>query len=303
MNSSGDETMSARTLSADPRVQSTGFRRVLRLTGRAARYYTMALTGGIIVVFFVFLAIFAPWVAPRDPNQISLMNALQTPNRDFLLGTDNHGRDIMSRIIFGARVSLGIALTAVATGTVIGVFLGVLAGWYMRLQTPIMRFMDVLLSFPSLIVALTIIAVLGTGIGNLIIAIAISVIPDFARLVNGSTLSVKENTYVEAARAVGASDARILSRYILPNVMAPIVVQTTLLIPAAIMTAAALSFLGLGVAPPTAEWGSMIQGSIQYARTAPHIMFIPGIALMLVVFGFNVMGDGLRDALDPHVRK
>jgi peptide/nickel transport system permease protein len=290
-------------LLAEPRSGPTGYRRVLHLAGRAGRHYTLASVGGIIVLLFVFMALFAPWVAPRNPNQISLVNALQTPNREFLLGTDNHGRDILSRIIFGARVSLGIALTAVAAGTVLGVFLGILAGWYMRLQTPIMRFMDILLSFPSLIVALTIIAVLGTGIVNLIIAIAISVVPDFARLVNGSTLSVKENTYVEAARSVGASDARILSRYILPNVLAPIVVQTTLLIPAAVMTAASLSFLGLGVSPPTAEWGSMLQGSIQWARAAPHIMFIPGIALMLVVFGFNVMGDGLRDALDPHVRK
>jgi peptide/nickel transport system permease protein len=295
--------MNERALSAEPRAKPAGFRRFLSLAGRAGRHYTLASIGGIIVLFFVFLAIFAPWVAPRDPHQISLMNALQPPNREFLLGTDNHGRDIMSRIIFGARISLGIALTAVAGGTALGVLLGILAGWYVRLQTPIMRFMDVLLSFPSLIVALTIIAVLGTGMVNLIIAIAISVVPDFARLANGSTLSVKENTYVEAARAVGSSDARILSRYILPNVMAPIIVQTTLLIPAAIMTAASLSFLGLGVTPPTAEWGAMLQGSLQWARSAPHIMFIPGVALMLVVLGFNVMGDGLRDALDPHVRK
>jgi peptide/nickel transport system permease protein len=279
------------------------WQRASRMVSRAGRNYTMATAGTIIVAVFVLLAIFAPIVATKDPAAISLANALETPSSEFLLGTDNHGRDIFSRIVYGARVSLGVALAAVTAGTVLGVLFGILAGWYGKLQTPVMRFMDVLLSFPSLIIALAIIAVLGSSIPNLILAIAISVVPDFARLVNGSTLSAKENTYVEAARAVGASDFRILSRYIFPNVMSPIVVQSTLLIPAAIMTAASLSFLGLGVKPPTPEWGSMLQGSLQFARNAPHIMFIPGIALMLVVFGFNVMGDGLRDVMDPHVRK
>lgn len=295
--------MSTRTvLTGAPKEVSWGTW-ISRITRRATRHYTMASIGAILVVIFVLMAVTAQWIAPKDPNAISLTNSLELPNSEFLLGTDNHGRDILSRIIYGARYSLGIALAAVGAGTVVGVMLGILAGWYSGLQTPIMRFMDVLLSFPSLIVALTIIAVLGTTLPNLILAIAISVVPDFARLVNGSTLSARENTYVEAARAIGASDVRILTRYIFPNVLSPIVVQSTLLIPAAIMTAASLSFLGLGVSPPTPEWGAMLQGSLDYARTSPHIMIIPGVALMLVVFGFNVMGDGLRDVMDPHVRK
>lgn len=266
------------------------------------RDHRLATVGALIVLLFVLTAIFAPWLAPKDPNAISVRDSLAPPGPEFPLGADNNGRDLLSRIIYGARISLFIGFTSVAIGTLLGVFLGISAGWYPRFEMPIMRLMDVLLSFPGIIIGLTIIAILGSGIENVILAIAVYQIPQFARLAHGLSLSVKEETYVDAAISVGAPDGRILSQYIVPNILAPILVQVSLLIPSAIMTSAGLSFLGLGVPPPTPEWGSMLQNSITWARMAPHVMIFPGLALMLVVFGFNVLGDGLRDALDPRVR-
>lgn len=267
------------------------------------RNYRLAAIGGSIVILFFLTGFLAPLIAPKEPNKISIRNSLALPGRDFLLGADYTGRDLLSRIIYGARVSLTISLAGIGVATVIGITLGILAGWYKRLEMPIMRLMDVLLCFPGIIVALTILAVLGTGLENLIIAIAISRIPQFARLLQGLTLSAKENIYVEAARSIGASDRRILMLYILPNILAPIVVQISLMFPGAIMTVSGLSFLGLGVPPPMAEWGSMLQDSLKWSRLAPHVMVLPGLALMFVVFGFNTFGDGLRDFMDPRVRK
>lgn len=263
--------------------------------------YTLGAIGAVIVLLFVVTGIFAPWIAPKDPNQISVRDTLKPPGVEFLLGADNNGRDMLSRIIYGSRISLSIAFASVGIGTVLGVLLGVLAGWYTRLEMPIMRLMDVLLSFPGIIIGLTIIAILGSGIENVIIAIAIYQIPQFARLAHGLSLAEKATAYIDAAVAVGAPVGRILARHILPNITAQILVQISILIPSAIMTSAGLSFLGLGVPPPTPEWGSMLQGSLSWARQAPHVMIFPGLTLMLVVFGFNVLGDGLRDALDPRV--
>jgi peptide/nickel transport system permease protein len=186
---------------------------------------------------------------------------------------------------------------------VIGVAFGLAAGYYDRLQTIIMRAMDVMLTFPGLIVALTVIAVLGPGVNNVMIAIAVSQIPQFARLVNGSVLSLREQLFVEAAQATGETDGAMLFRYILPNAFAPIMVQASLLIPSSIMVAASLSFLGLGVQPPTPEWGAMINLGREWMRTDPHLIFFPGVALMIVVLGFNLFGDGLRDALDPKLQQ
>ena len=266
------------------------------------RNYKLGAIGALIVLIFVVTALLAPWLAPKDPNQIAVRDTLKPPGVEYLLGADNNGRDLLSRIIFGARISLTIAFAAVGIGTVIGVVLGVVAAWYPRLEMPIMRLMDVLLSFPGIIIGLTIIAILGSGIENVILAIAIYQLPQFARLAHGLALTVKATAYVDAAVAVGSPVHRILLRHILPNIVAQILVQISILIPSAIMTSAGLSFLGLGVPPPTAEWGSMLQGSISWARLAPHVMIFPGLALMLVVFGFNILGDGLRDALDPRAR-
>jgi peptide/nickel transport system permease protein len=267
------------------------------------RLHRLAVAGAGVVVLFFLTGLAAPWIVPHDPNQVNVRAALQRPGGEHPLGTDSIGRDLLSRVIYGARVSLYISASAVGFGMVVGVTLGTLAAYYRRLDALVMRFMDMLLAFPGIIVALTIISVLGRGVENLIVAIAIVEVPQFARLAHGLTLGIKSRTFVEAAVAIGASDGLILRRYILPNCLAPIVVQISLLIPGAITTAASLSFLGLGVPPPTAEWGAMLQNSLQWSRLAPHVMVIPGLALMLVVFGFNVFGDGLRDALDPRLRQ
>lgn len=259
--------------------------------------------GGMVVIAFVILAIFAPWIAPVDPSKSSIRETLMPPGRKYLLGTDIIGRDLLSRIIYGARVSLSIAFAAVGAGAVAGILLGGIAAWYRGFEMLIMRFVDMLLCFPGIIIALTIISILGVGMQNIIIAIAISRTPQFARLAYSLAISVRHNVYVEAAIAVGASNNRIILRHILPNIISPMIVQTSLMIPGAIMIVAGLSFLGLGVAPPTPEWGSMLQGSLVWARIAPHLMIFPGLAIMLVVFGFNTLGDGLRDALDPRLVK
>jgi len=268
---------------------------------RFMRNYKLASIGGLVVLLFFVVGLLAPWIAPKDPDQVSIRDSLRPPDTEFLLGADNLGRDLLSRVIFGARISLMISFAAVGIATVCGVTLGNLAAWYRGLETPIMRLMDVLLSFPGIITALTIISILGSGLENVIVAIVMFHIPQFARLTHGLTLSTKQHAYVTAARSIGTSDSRMLLKHILPNIVAPIIVQMSLLIPDAIMTTAALSFLGLGVKPPTAEWGSMLQDSLRWSRLAPHVMIFPGLALMLVVFGFNTFGDGLRGALDPTI--
>ena len=265
--------------------------------------HKLAALGGLLVIAFVVTGVFADQLAPVDPNRVSTRHSLAPPGTEgFFLGADNNGRDILSRIIFGARVSLYVSTVAVGIAALVGVSLGIVAAWYRWTRGPIMRLMDVLLAFPGIVIALTIIAILGRGIENVIVAIAIYQIPQFARLAHGLALSVQEQTYVEAAVAGGESDGAILSRYVLPNIIAPVIVQISLLIPGAIMTAAGLSFIGLGVPPPTPEWGAMLQLSMTWGRVAPHMTIFPGLALMLVVFGFNVLGDGLRDALDPRLR-
>lgn len=277
-------------------------RSAFRKVAAFARDHKLAAFGAVLVVLFVFTGVFADQLAPKDPNRVSVSNSLQPPSAEFPLGADNNGRDILSRIIHGARVSLYISTTSVALAALVGVALGIIAAWYRWTRGPIMRFMDVLLAFPGIVIALTIIAILGRGLENVILAIAIYQIPQFARLAHGLALSAQEQTYVEAAIAGGETDGAILGRYVLPNIIAPIIVQISLLVPGAIMTAAGLSFIGLGVAPPTAEWGAMLQLSLTWGRLAPHMTIFPGLALMLVVFGFNVLGDGLRDALDPRMQ-
>lgn len=262
----------------------------------------LAEIGEIIVLFFILVGLFAPVIAPYNPNQIDLRNNLATPSAEHWFGTDHNGRDILSRVIYGTRVSLAVALTSVIAGAFFGVLFGLIAGWYPKTTMFIMRLADVLLAFPGIIIALTIIAIIGSDIRNVIVAVAVGQIPQFTRLVYGQVLSLKEREFVLSSIAVGATDWRILLKCILPNTLATIIVQMSIYIPSSIMTAASLSFLGLGVRPPMAEWGAMLQESVKWYRKAPHMMVAPGIALMLVVFGFNTLGDGLRVALDPRMK-
>jgi peptide/nickel transport system permease protein len=262
-----------------------------------------AIGGGVIVLLFVAVAILAPAIAPHPPNEGDLSLRLKPPSEKHWLGTDALGRDILSRIIYGAQVSLQIQVVAVLIALVLGTLLGMFGGYYGGLtDNLIMRLMDILLAFPGIFLAIAIIAVLGPGLLNLMLAAGIYSIPQFARIVRGSILSLKEKEFVEAARAAGESDLSILFRYLLPNSMAPIIIQTTLRMATVLLTASGLSFLGLGVQPPHAEWGAMLSTARPYLITAPHVATFPGLAIMLVVMGFNLFGDGLRDSLDPRLK-
>lgn len=271
---------------------------------RRLRRNRAAIVGGVIVLLFVFIAMFAPWLSPYPPNEGDLTKRLKPPCREHLLGTDPLGRDLLSRVIYGARISLQIQIISVSIALVVGTLLGLIGGYYGgRLDNLIMRLMDILLAFPGIFLAISIIAVLGPGLTNLMLAAGIYSIPQFARIVRGSVISLKEKEFIKAARAVGERDLDILFRYLLPNSMAPIIVQTTLRMATVLLTASGLSFLGLGVQPPTAEWGAMLSNARAYLITAPHVATVPGLTIMLVVMGFNLFGDGLRDSLDPRLRE
>ena len=275
-----------------------------------------AIVGMLILGLLVLTAILAPWIAPYEPDEV-LIGVEDVKRRDgpcihllgcpqeqpqHLMGIDGNVRDQFSRVVFGSRYSLVIGFVTVGIAIVIGTVLGALAGYYSGLlDNLIMRVMDVLLAFPSLLLAIAIVAVLGPGLMNALLAIAIVTIPAYARVMRASVLSVKETDFVSASRALGASTPQILFGSILPNAMTPLIVLGTLEIASAILSAAALSFLGLGAQPPTPEWGSMLGAERNQVFTAPHLVFFPGLAIMLTVLGFNLLGDGLRDALDPRL--
>jgi ABC-type dipeptide/oligopeptide/nickel transport system permease subunit len=256
----------------------------------------------MLVTGFILMAVFAPWLAPADANKQILRDQLQPSNNTYWLGTDDVGRDILSRIIIGSRVSLLVGLVATGIGGVLGTLAGMLAGFYPRLDGWIMRLMDILLSFPNVLLAVAIIAVLGPGLVNVMVAVGISSIPTYARLVRATVRSVKEHEYILAARAVGVPQRRIMFRHILPNCLSPIIVYSTLQIGGSILAASILSFLGFGVQPPDPEWGQMVNAGRGWLQQAPHIATYPGLAIFLVVMGFNLLGDGLRDVLDPRMR-
>lgn len=263
----------------------------------------IAVIGFCIVLFFILLAVFAPWIAKEGINEQDMANRLLPPSGDNWLGTDDLGRDILSRVIFGARISLWVGFFSVIGSIVVGSLLGIIAGYYGRwIDTIISRFFDIMLAFPSILLAIAIVAVLGPSLRNALIAIAIINVPNFGRLIRSKVLSIKEDEYITAAKAVGMKDTRILFHHILPNSMAPVIVQGTLAVATAILEAAALGFLGLGAQPPDPEWGKMLADSKNYLQTAPWTMIFPGIAIMLTVLGFNLMGDGLRDAMDPKMK-
>jgi ABC-type dipeptide/oligopeptide/nickel transport system permease subunit len=271
---------------------------------RELRKHKAASGGLIVLAVCAFLAIAAPLVTPYDPMKQVLKDALMDPSLAHPLGTDYLGRDILARILYGGRYSLSIGFLAVVFGLLIGVPLGAISGYYSGwADMVIQRFIDILLSFPGFLLALSLVAVLGVGLENVIISVGISSTPSFVRLVRASTLSVRQLTYIEAAKALGQNDRVLILRHILPNTMAPVIVQATLSLGSAILLAAGLGFLGLGVQPPTPEWGSMLGEGRNYIFSNPNMATFPGIAIFISVLAFNLMGDGLRDALDPRLRK
>lgn len=296
-----------------PEIQSSTAIPVKEHNAKAARWRAFykklsknkaAMTGAFIVIIFTILAILAPVIAPYDPSHIEMSKKLQTPSSEHWLGTDDKGRDILSRLLYGSRISLTVGILSTVLGAVVGIVLGIVSGYYGRwIDSVIMRICDVLLAFPGILLALAIVSILGASTTNVIIAVAFFAIPTFARIVRGSTLSVKKLEYIDAIRAMGSSDFRIIFKHILPNILSPIIVQSTLYIASAIITASALSFLGMGTQPPTPEWGTMLAQGRSYVAQAPHLTLIPGLVILLVVVGFNLFGDGLRDALDPKTKK
>ena len=272
-------------------------------TWKAFRRNRPAMAGLIILATLVLMAVAAPLLTPYDPVGQELGQALERPSVAHPFGTDHLGRDILSRILHGARISLFIGVMGVALGLIVGVPLGLVSGYFGGwVDIIVQRIADVMLAFPAILLALSLVAVLGVGLQNVIIAVGISVVPIFMRLARGSVLSVREQTYVEAARALGGTDLRIIRSHVLPNSLAPLIVQATLSVGITSLIAAGLGFLGLGVQPPTPEWGSMLGEGRQYIFNASYMATFPGVAIAISVLAFNLVGDGLRDALDPHMR-
>jgi peptide/nickel transport system permease protein len=270
---------------------------------RALRRNKAAVFGLVIIVILTVLAILAPVISPYDPEQQSLTSALEGPSAEHLFGTDNLGRDILTRLLYGGRISLLVGVLAVGLAVIIGVPLGLLSGFVGGwADMAIQRVADIMLSFTTFLLALALVAVLGVGLENVIIAAGVGVIPQFIRLARGLALSLREQTYVEAASAFGVSNFAILRRHILRNALTPIIVYATLNIGVTILVAAGLGFLGLGVQPPTAEWGTMLGDGRAYIFNSSYMATFPGLAIFFAVLGFNLLGDGLRDALDPNMR-
>jgi len=294
----GKETISnTHYVNALPRVSE--FRRIVKVFVRRK----VVVLGFALIVMIIIVAIFAPWIAPYEPNTIDLVQARLQPNKDHLLGTDDLGRDVLSRIIYGARVSLIVGIGAVSIAAAIGMTMGLIAGYYGGITNSIiMRIIDALMCFPPLMLAIIISIILGGGLQTVMIALGIGMVPSYSRLMCGQVLSIKENDYIMRSRTIGASNQRIMMRHITPNAFPPLIVLITLQMGTVILAEAGLSFLGLGIPAPTSSWGGMISGGRQYLLTNPLISFSPGFAIMLLVFGFNMVGDGLRDALDPRLR-
>jgi len=262
-----------------------------------------AMLGLLVMVILILAAIFADYVAPYGYDDQDLMRRFQTPNSQHWFGTDNFGRDIFSRIVYGAQVSLKVGLIAVGIAMFIGGALGAVAGFYGgKIDNFIMRFIDVLLAIPSILLAISIVAALGPELRNVMIAVGIGSIPSYGRIVRASVLSLRDQEFIEAARAVGADDTRLILKHIIPNSMAPLIVQATIGVANAILSAAGLGFIGLGIQPPLAEWGAMLNSGRQYIRDYPHLTAFPGLAIMITIFALNLLGDGLRDALDPRLK-
>jgi len=286
-------------------LKSKGFKKesMLSTTFHRLRKNRMAVLGLIFIVAMGIIAISAPLIAPYGYEEQDLYNIFSKPSANHWFGTDSLGRDIFSRIIYGGRYSLQIGFGAVALACSIGVMMGSLAGFYGgKLDLILMRVLDVMQSIPGLLMSIAVSATLGSGIGNCIIALSVSTIPGYARMMRATMLNIRDMEYVEAARSVNAKDSRIIFRHMLPNALAPTIVQATMGIAQAILVAAMLSFIGLGVQPPTPEWGAMLSEGRNYIRDYPHLVLFPGLAIVLAVLSLNMLGDGLRDALDPRLK-
>ncbi|MBV9784360.1 MAG: ABC transporter permease [Acidisphaera sp.] len=281
--------------SAEPTAPGT------QLLGRLLRHRQFV-TGAALFSIVLLAAILAPVIAPGDPTRIAMRLKFLPPSRDHLFGTDNFGRSLWSRVIWGAQLSVMTGLAVVALNAVFGTLFGALAGYFKRLDNVLMRISDALMAFPAILLAIGITAVLGPSTSDVILALAVVYVPRTARIVRSSVIVIREMEYVQAARACGAGDWRILRRHILPNSMAPLIVQLSFLFAYSVLTEATLSFLGLGAVPPTPTWGNIMAEGRQYMVQAPWIIAIPGVALMLTVLGLNLLGDGLRDVLDPRLR-
>jgi len=274
-----------------------------RLIWNQLRRNRAGLVGMTILALFLMAGAFAQSLAPHDPYEIALEAGLNKPSATYWLGQDELGRDLLSRIIYGARLSLVIGAIAVAIGVGVGVPLGALSGYFGGwFDLLLQRLIDIVLAFPGILLAIVLVAILGVGLPQVMVAVGIVSIPTYTRLVRGQVLAMRSQEFVDAARALGATSSRIIWRHVLPNALAVIIVQSTLQFASAILSAAALGFLGLGAQPPAAEWGSMLSNARQYIRLAPHSVTFPGVAIMLTVLGFNLLGDAIRDALDPRLR-
>jgi peptide/nickel transport system permease protein len=271
---------------------------------RFARRYPLGMVGALIVGILVLTAVFAPWLAPYSPYEINAAAILLPPDAAHWFGTDEYGRDVLSRIIWGARISVFVAFSAVILGTSVGALLGLVGGYVGGpVDYVIQRVMDTMLAFPMLILGLALVAALGSGIGNVVIALAVVIVPTNARVIRSITLAIREMPFVEAARNLGFSTPRIIFRHVLPNCIAPFIVVAASALGYAILSEAALSFLGLGTPPPEPSWGVMLSGTTQtYMKQAPWLAIFPGLAITLAIFGFNFIGDALRDAIDPRLR-
>ncbi len=259
--------------------------------------------GLVVIVLFVLVAALANVLAPYDPYQPDLTNVLAPPSSEHLVGTDALGRDTLSRLIYGSRTSLLVGVAALCIGAVVGLTLGLIAGFFHGIgNLLIMRFIDAMMSFPMILLALAIAAFLGGGLKNVVIALGVGLVPLYARLMCGQVLTVKENEYIVACRSIGCTSLRIMTKHIIPNCMPPLIVMITLMMGNTILAEAGLSFLGIGIDPPGAAWGSMINDGYQRLLGNPILSFVPGVCIMIVVFSFNMVGDGLRDALDPRLR-
>ena len=265
--------------------------------------YNMVLIGGIMFLIMVTVAFLATSIAPYDPQHMNRMESLRPPRAAHLCGTDEFGRDVFSRIIYGARISLTISLSVLVMVGIFGTVLGMLAGFYHYADTLIMRFMDGLMAFPTVILALVILTVLGSGIPNLVLALSITQLPRMVRTVRTTVISAKQLEHVEAARAMGASDARIMFRYILPLCVSPIIVRLTLIMALTVLNEASLTFLGVGLSPDIPSWGTILSEARQHIYTSPYLIFLPGLAILWSVMSLNLLGDGLRDVLDPKLSK